>query len=78
MVNDTYRPSDREEEVLELLKEGRDNGEPWGRVNPMYVREELGIKRQYANKALSNLVTAGWVRKPVRGLYEFVADPREE
>ena len=78
MANESYTPSDRAERVLELLQEGRESDEPWGRVNPMYVKEELDIKRQYANKALSNLVTAGWVRKPVTGLYEFVADPREE
>ena len=78
MANEAYTTSDREERVLELLQEGRESDEPWGRVNPMYVKEELDIKRQYANKALSNLVTAGWVRKPVTGLYEFAADPREE
>lgn len=77
MVNEGYEPSEREEKVLELLKKGRDTGEPWGRINPMYVTEELDIRRQYANRALGNLVTAGWVRKPVQGLYEFVEDPRE-
>lgn len=77
MINDEYEPSEREEKILDLLKEGRESGQPWGRVNPMYVTEEIGIRRQYANRALGNLVTAGWVRKPVTGLYELVEDPRE-
>jgi predicted transcriptional regulator len=49
-----------------------------GRVNPKYVSEELDIRRQYVNDALGDLVTAGWLRKPVTGLYEFVDDPRED
>ena len=32
MVNESYEPSDREEAVLEHLKDGRDRGEPWGAV----------------------------------------------
>jgi hypothetical protein len=78
MVNEGYEPSKREEEILELLKQGRDDGEPWGRINPMYATEKLDIRRQYANRSLGNLVTAGWVRKPVQGLYELVEDPREQ
>jgi predicted transcriptional regulator len=77
MVNESYEPSEREERILELMVEGRDEGQPWGRVNPMYITENLDIRGQYVNRSLKNLVAAGWVRKPVEGLYEFVEDPRE-
>jgi DNA-binding IclR family transcriptional regulator len=78
VVNENYDPGDREEQILELLKEGRDDGEPWGRVNPKYVTEHTGIRRQYVSRALGNLETAGWVTKVATGLYELVADPRDE
>jgi DNA-binding IclR family transcriptional regulator len=77
MVNEHYEPSDREEEILELLKEGREDGGPWGRSNPAYLSEQLDERRQYINRSLQNLVAAGWLRKRGKGLYEFVEDPRE-
>lgn len=77
MVNENYSPSEREEEILELLKAGRDEGNPWGRVTIKYVTEHTGIRRQYVNRDLGSLVSAGWVTKPVTGLYELVEDPRE-
>jgi len=56
-----------------------------GRVNPLLVRQETGIRKEDVAEALSELVTAGWVRRvtnsdgePVRGLYEFVGDPRAD
>jgi len=77
MVNEAYEPSEREERILDVLTDGRGEGVPWGRVNPKYVAEELEMQRQYANNALGDLVTAGWVRRLATGLYEFVEDPRE-
>jgi hypothetical protein len=77
MVNENYELNEREEKILSLVVEGRDEGEPWGRVNPKYISERLDIPRQYANNALGDLVTAGWLCKPATGLYEFVEDPRE-
>ena len=77
VVNENYDPGDREEQVLELMKEGRDQGDPWGRVNPKYVTDRTGIRRQYVSRALGNLETAGWVKKVATGLYELVDDPRE-
>lgn len=78
VVNENYSPGEREEEILELLKEGRDESKPWGRVNPKYVTERTDMRRQYVNRALSSLEDAGWVQKLATGLYEFVDDPREE
>jgi predicted transcriptional regulator len=77
VVNENYTPSEREEKILALLKDGREAGDPWGRVTIKYVSERLDIRRQYVNRDLGSLVSAGWVVKPVKGLYEFVEDPRE-
>lgn len=77
MVNERHTPSESEEKVLDLLKAGRESGEPWGRVNPKYIREEKGMKKSTAEYALRTLKTAGWIDTPAPGLYEFVEDPRE-
>ena len=79
MVNEQYEPTEREERVLELFREGRHTGEPWGRVNPLYVREHSELDKGQVEYALRNLANAGWIEQLNRGgLYEFVADPREE
>ncbi len=68
-VNEDYEPADSDEQVLEVLKEGR--------ANPKWIREQTGLKKQRVNDALERLQTAGWVKKLTRGLYELVGDPRE-
>jgi hypothetical protein len=78
VVNENFEPNDVQEKILEALKEGREEGKPWGRANPKYLTKQIGERRQYINRDLSGLVDAGWIRQPVRGLYEFVEDPREE
>jgi len=78
MVNENYEPNDREETVLEQFKEGRNSGSPWGRVNPLYVREHSELEKGQVEYALKNLATAGWVKQLNNGgLYELVEDPRE-
>jgi Mn-dependent DtxR family transcriptional regulator len=64
--------------TCDVLTDGRDAGEPWGYANPKRLEEKLEIRRQYINRALQGLVDAGWVEKANRGLYRYVADPREE
>lgn len=76
-MNENHDPSESEEQVLEVLKDGRDDGRPWGRVNPLLVREQADMSKSTAEYALRQLRTAGWVRRPVAGLYELVDDPRE-
>lgn len=71
MVNAAYEPTDREDDVLEVVREEE-------RVNPLLVREETGYGKGDVNTALSNLRAAGWVRRVTRGLYEFVDDPRTD
>ncbi|WP_049921614.1 hypothetical protein [Halopiger djelfimassiliensis] len=79
MVNENYTPTEREEIVLELFKEGRGADEPWGRVNPLYVRERSELDKGQVEYALRNLKNAGWVKQLNRGgLYELVEDPRED
>ena len=79
MVNEAYEPTEREERVLALFQEGRGSDAPWGRVNPLYVRERTELDKGQVEYALRNLRTAGWIRQVNQGgLYEFVADPREE
>lgn len=52
---------------------------PWGRMNPLHLREQTNLKKGQVHRALRNLTTAGWIRQVNDGgLYEFVADPRED
>jgi DNA-binding IclR family transcriptional regulator len=69
-VNEEYRPTQNDEQVLQVLKEGR--------ANPLHIREETGLGKQRVNDSLDRLRSAGWVRKVTRGLYELVGDPRED
>ena len=70
MVNEDYDPSDNEEYVIDVLKDGR--------ANPKWIKEKTGLNDQQVNYALNQLIAAGWVRKVTKGLYEFVADPRDK
>jgi DNA-binding IclR family transcriptional regulator len=77
MVNENYEPNDRERTILSLFKQGRDTGEPWGRVNPLYLRENSELDKGQVEYALRNLKNAGWVEQLNQGgLYELVEDPR--
>lgn len=82
-VNAAHEPNDYQERVLEVLKRGRDEGEPWGYVKPQQVAVEIGVPSQRIGEAIDALEAAGWVRQvevdgqAIRGIYRFVADPRE-
>ena len=84
MVHEGHVPSKNEEKVLDVLKEGRGTGGPWGYTTPSRVAEEHELPRQRVNEALDRLVSAGWIEhvevdgQPIRGLYRFVEDPRGE
>ena len=78
MVNENFDPNRRQESIIDILKRGRDQEEPWGYANPKRLEQELDLRRQYVNRELRGLVDAGWVEKVNRGLYRFVADPREK
>ena len=78
MVNKNYTPTDNQESILNVLNEDRDKDKPWGRANPLYLREQTGLNKQQVNYALNQLMAAGWIVKITEGLYELVADPRTE
>ncbi|QSG04072.1 type IV toxin-antitoxin system AbiEi family antitoxin domain-containing protein [Natranaeroarchaeum sulfidigenes] len=77
MVNESYEPSPAEEEIMDLLQEGRNAGEPWGYTTPAHVREHIGIEEGNESFHLRQLTSAGWIEKVSRGFYRFVEDPRE-
>jgi predicted transcriptional regulator of viral defense system len=60
------------------VKDGRDEGGPWGFTTPRHLREETGIEKSTVEYCLRQLTTAGWLEKVTRGFYKFVRDPREE
>ena len=76
MVNEDYEPSDRQERLLDVLKDGREKGRPWGYATVKRLAEEADLRKQYVNRELEGLLGAGWVEKPYRGLYRYVRDPR--
>ncbi|SNR65538.1 MarR family transcriptional regulator [Halorubrum vacuolatum] len=78
MVNQKYEPNEREEVVLELFKQGRNSDQPWGRLNPLFLRERSDLNKGQAEYALRNLKNAGWIKQlNSGGLYELVKDPRD-
>lgn len=78
MVNENFTPNDLEEQALDVLKEGRDDGEPWGYTTPTVAADEIDTRRQYTSRALGSLVDAGWIEQVGTGVYRFVMDPRED
>jgi hypothetical protein len=78
MVNEDYEPGEAEEEILTLMKQGRDVGEPWGHTTPAHVRQELDVDEGNESFHLRQLTNAGWIRRVARGFYEFVEDPRDD
>jgi DNA-binding transcriptional ArsR family regulator len=77
MVNEEFEPSEECDQVLAVLKDGRERGQPWGRANPRYLIDETGIEKPNVEYYLRRLTDAGWVDRIARGLYEFNEDPRE-
>jgi hypothetical protein len=76
-VNREYEPTPVESAVLTAFKRERDEtGE--SRMTPAMVGEHVDESRQTINYALGQLHAAGWVHKRATGIYEFVADPRED
>jgi len=78
MPNEDFEPSEDCERVLEVLKENRKTGKPWGRTNPRYIIDETGLEKPNVEYYLRRLNDAGWIQKIARGLYEFVDDPRKD
>ena len=62
-----YQPDENEQQVLEVLREHE-------RANPMLIREETGLRKEYVSRALTGLRKAGVVEKVTRGLYDHVPE----
>lgn len=62
-----YSPDEIEQQVLDVLRRE-------GRANPLRIREQTDIRKQYVNNALRQLVKAELVRKVTTGLYEYDGD----
>lgn len=74
----TYTPSDEEEEILQVMKQGRTSSCPWGFATPAHLREKTGISKGNIEYHLRQLREAGWIERENRGLYRFREDPRDE
>ena len=66
-----YRPDEKEEAVLDILREH-------GRANPMLIRDETDLRKEYVSRALAGLQKAGVVEKVTRGLYDHVPENDDE
>jgi len=66
-----YQPDEQEQEVLEVLREH-------GRANPMLIRDETDLRKEYVSRALTGLTKAGVVEKVTRGLYDHVPENDDE
>lgn len=78
VVNENYHPTDKDEQILAALKDGRGAGDPWGRANPRWLIDETDLDKSNVEFCLRSLRDAGWIRRVARGLYELVDDPRED
>lgn len=77
MVNENYDPSENDEKVLQALKDGREDGRPWGRANRVWISDQTGLSKGNAEFSLRSLKDAGWIVRVARGLYELHDDPRD-
>lgn len=75
MVNENHDPSDEEETILSLLKDGRDDCKPWGYTTRNHLKEK-GLERP--DYHIGQLTTAGWVKRVSYGFYKYIADPRDD
>lgn len=77
---------DLDRAILDVLKEGRGTGEPWGIATPTVVREQLKdqgypdvpVRQTINNRML--VMAAGSIleNRYKKGEYKFLNDPREE
>lgn len=58
-----------DQEILELMLDGRDDDGPWGFTTPSLVAKIESFSNEYATNRLSMLHAGGLVTKPTKGLY---------
>ena len=71
--------TDVDQEILDVLKEGRTSDEPWGIATKGRLVDETGRSRNSVYNRLTALRHAGCVELIHEGTreYKFVFDPRE-
>lgn len=71
MVDITYNPTPKEDEILLVLKQE-------SRVNTQRICDRTDYNRDTVAEGIENLLTHGWIAEITEDLYEFVDDPRGE
>lgn len=66
-----------DEKILDHLKEGREEGRPWGRNTPTNIADDVDSSRQWVTTRLQMMESADLVENIGGGVYEFVQDPRD-
>jgi hypothetical protein len=66
-----YEPDAQEQQVLDVLRSE-------GRANPMLIRDETDLRKEYVSRALTGLKKAGVVEQVTRGLYDHVPENDDE
>lgn len=62
---------DLHHEIVDIMLEGRTDGQPWGYATPRYLAERTGESRQLVSNRLRDLEFGDAVEKVVRGLYRL-------
>lgn len=67
-----------DEKILDHLKQGQDEGRPWGRNTPSNIAEDIDSSRQWVTTRLQMMESADYFMNIGGGVYEFISDPRED
>jgi len=69
-----------DQDILDVLKDGRDSPGPWGQATKGYLVDETGRSRNSVYNRLEILEAHGHVNELHEGtrLFEFVDDPRDK
>jgi hypothetical protein len=60
-------------EIIDIMLEGRETGDPWGYATPRYLSTRTDESRQLVSKRLRDLQMGDVVEKEERGFYRLNA-----
>lgn len=60
--------------ILEVMRDGKESGRPWGFATPKMVRDRLPSDSHQINRAFNQLMATGQVTRVNKGLYRFDGD----
>ena len=66
-----YRPRTLDEDILRLMLDGRETGDPWGRHAPTLIADELDYTNQHVAQRMQLLAASGYLTRMCRGVYEI-------